>query len=270
MTAPIAPAAAPAGAPPAFTPPPPPFAGASPLVAWLAGRAALDAEAEAAVRAADPEALLPATNDPERVARALLASGKAPAALRYAAGALPPREGIWWAWVAVRHALHARHQAALAPAPAEGAPPPSALPPSAAEWGALAAVERWVAQPTDEHRRAAWTAAEAADPSTPAGMLGTAVFLSTGSIAPSHSPMAVPPPPGAHVALAAGSATLAAVSTDAANLPAVAGAFLTQAAEVARQLGGWEAAATVARQHFEAQREAHGQATGAANGGGGR
>jgi hypothetical protein len=237
------------------------LATASPLLAWLAARSALDAEAEAAIHAADADAAAPGAADPERVSRALLAAGRPAEALRLAACALPPREGVWWAWVAARHAL-AMRQATPASDPAAPGGAAASRPPSAAEQAALDAVERWIVAPTDEHRRAAWGAGQDAGLETAVGGVAAAAFFATGSLAPPESPMAVPPPPGAHVTFAAGAALLASAETDPTRMAEVAGAFVTQAVEVVRRLGGWEQAAIVARQHFEAQRDAHAQATG--------
>jgi hypothetical protein len=66
------------------------------------------------------------------------------------------------------------------------------------------------------------------------------------------------------VTLAATAVLLAGVQADAANLPALVAAAVTQAAEIARRLGGWEASATLARRHFDQQKEQHGAAVAAA------
>lgn len=257
-----APAPGPAAASAALSPPspPPPLA---PLLAWLVERAAVDREACALVRATDPDALAADANDPERLARALLAIGRPADALRLIGCALPPREGVWWAWVAARHAAQVA-QARAADGATGAAPPVPPLPPTQQELDALAAVERWVAQPTDEHRRQAWAAGQAAGLETPAGSVAAAAYFSTGSLAAPHSPMVVPPPPGAHAAMAAGAVLLAAAHTDALHLADVTGAFLAQAVAVVRRLGGWEPAAVAARQHFIAQREQHERAVTAA------
>lgn len=260
--------AAPTAPSPSLSSPPPPPA-LAPLLAWLVERAAVDREACALVRVTDPDALAAGANDPERLARALLAIGRPADALRLIGCALPPREGVWWAWVAARHAAQVAQARAAAPAPPPGAadgaaPPVPPLPPTQQELDALAAVERWVAQPTDEHRRQAWAAGQAAGLETPAGSVAAAAYFSTGSLAAPHSPMVVPPPPGAHAAMAAGAVLLAAAHTDALHLADVAGAFLAQAVAVVRRLGGWEPAAVAARQHFIAQREQHERAVTAA------
>src|SRR5262245_36919265 len=57
---------------------------------------------------------------------------------------------------------------------------------------AVDAVDRWLAQPSDENRRAALQAAEEAEFGTPAGSSALAVFLSGGSVAPADAPV-IPP-----------------------------------------------------------------------------
>jgi hypothetical protein len=93
-------------------------------------------------------------------------------AVRYIAHALPKREGVWWAWVTAKRAA--------------GAEPPPAIKDS------LDATEKWIAQPTDPHRRIAFEKAEAADLGTPAGCTGAAAFFAGDSMAPPNVP-AVPP-----------------------------------------------------------------------------
>ena len=61
-------------------------------------------------------------------------------ALNYMAHAIPPREGIWWAWFCARKSI-------LSKATPE-------------EQKALSLAEAWIAQPTDENRRAAKAYAE--------------------------------------------------------------------------------------------------------------
>jgi len=59
------------------------------------------------------------------------------------------------------------------------------------------AVRRWVASPSDEARRLAWDAGEAAGFSTVQGLACLAIFLSGGSMAPADLPTPVNPAPGA-------------------------------------------------------------------------
>lgn len=256
MTAPtVAPAAAP-GSSPALTP----DAGLSPLLRWLVARAEVEPDMFVAAAAASPTALAAGAGDPESLARAL-APTEPVTALRLACAALPPREGIWWAWVAVRHAQQTLTARASAP-PEAGAKPVHA--PNAKAAAALAAVERWIAEPSDANRRLAWDAGQAAELSTPAGCACAAVFFTSGSVAAVQSPMAVPPPAGAHVIMAATAVLLAAVQIEPARLTELVEAAIAQAAAVARRLGGWEPSAELARRHFDAQQQEHGAAIDAA------
>jgi len=208
----------------------------APTLAWLADRADLDDDARASV-GGDPSA----ATDPGAAARHLLAAGHAADGIRVVACALPPREGVWWAWVSARHA------AQVAEASGAGA--------DAAVNDALAAIERWITQPSDDTRRAAWAASDVAGLESPAGAAAAAVFFSGGSIAsPDVSP--VPPPAGLHATMIAASVTMAA-ATDAASLDVVAGAYIDQATEIIKQLGGWDRAAATAKQYHDAQHEQH-------------
>lgn len=243
---------------PPATPPLSPGAGLSPSLTWLLDRAALDDEARAAVRAADAEALAAGAADPARVVQALLTAGMAPAALRVVACALPPREGVWWAWVASRHAVTVQQQRAAQPPSSPDEPPP--LPPPAVAVETLAAIERWIAQPTDEHRRAAWALAEKAGMDSPAGAAGAAAFFTNGSLTPLGGPF-VPAPAGLHTTLAFASVLASAVATDPAHMADIAGAFVAQALEVIKRLGGWEPALIQAKQTFDHQAEVHVEAS---------
>jgi hypothetical protein len=75
---------------------------------------------------------------------------------------------------------------------------------------AIAAVEKWLAEPNDDNRRAAQDAAQQAKISTPAGCIAQAVFFSEGSIAP-KGVNEVPPPPHVAEKIAAGAVLLAVV-----------------------------------------------------------
>lgn len=123
---------------------------------------------------------------------ALMSGGQLPDAVRLLALALPKREAIWWACRCAR---------AAGPAP------------SSAASGALAAAEAWVAEPTEDRRRAAFPAAEAAQFGTPAGCAALAVFLSGGSLAPPEI-TAVPPAEDLTGKTVAGAVLLASVLTE--------------------------------------------------------
>ena len=114
-------------------------------------------------------------------------------AIRFIAHALPRREAVWWAWVCARKVA--------------GEEPPPAIK------AALDATERWIVQPTEEHRRQALHFGEAADFGTPAGCAALAAFMSAGSLAPPNAPP-VPPDEFMTAKAVAGSVTLAAVTVE--------------------------------------------------------
>ena len=114
-------------------------------------------------------------------------------AIRFIAHALPRREAVWWAWVC------ARKVAGAEPKPAIKA--------------ALDATERWIVQPTEDHRRQALHFGEAADFGTPAGCAALAAFMSAGSLAPPNAPP-VPPDEFMAAKAVAGSVTLSAVTVE--------------------------------------------------------
>ena len=202
-----------------------------PSVAWLVERAHLsDDVAPLAAASADGAALV----------QALVADGKMPEAFRVIAAALPPREGVWWAWVSARHATR------LA---AEGGEPPAAL------TAALSAVEQWIANPDEDRRRAAWAAAQAAGLETAAGCAAGAVFFTSGSVAPPDVTI-VPPPAGIDRMLTGNAVGLAAAAHPQ-HFEALAGAYMAQGLEVVKQLGGWDKAIALSRDHFQAQQERH-------------
>ena len=204
-----------------------------PLVAWLVERAHLsDDVAPLAAASADGGALV----------QALVADGKSPEAFRVIAAALPPREGVWWAWVSARHATQLAATGGKAPAPLAAA---------------LAAVEQWIANPDDDRRRAAWAASQAAGLETAAGCVAGAVFFTSGSVAP---PDVTPiPPPAGIDGMLTGTAVGLAAAVHAQHFEALAGAYIAQGLEVVKQLGGWDKAITLSRDHFQAQHERHTQ-----------
>jgi hypothetical protein len=131
--------------------------------ATLVPRAKLGDEARALLR-------------PEWTARqyldALIAAGHLVDAVRFLAWALPRREAVWWACQCIR-------AAGLPPGPAE-------------DEAALAAAQMWAASATEDHRRTAFTASEAVNFETPAGLAALAAFWSGGSLAPPKMPVVAP------------------------------------------------------------------------------
>ena len=88
---------------------------------------------------------------------ALVAKQLHPDAVQFIAHYLPKRQAVWWALGCVK----------------QGAPE---LPPE--QDAAVKSAERWIAEPTEENRQAAFKAAEEADTSTPAGITALAAYYS--------------------------------------------------------------------------------------------
>ena len=145
-----------------------------------------------------------------------------PEAIRFLAFSLPKRECVWWAWVCARKASGA-----------QPAPPVRV---------ALEATERWIVQPTDEHRRAAMESAQAADVGTPAGCAALAAFFTGGSIAP---PNVQTVPPGEFMTAKAvtGSIMLSAVINEPQRAAEKFREFLALGLEVAERITLWPTAA---------------------------
>jgi hypothetical protein len=139
-------------------------------------------------------------------------------ALRFLAHALPKREAVWWACLCARRVA--------------GAQPPPAVA------TALQAAERWVADPSEDNRRAALPAAEAAALATPAGCAAAAAFWSGGSLGPANVPVI---PPGEYLTAqgVAGAVLLAAVLTEPEKAPEKQRQFLAQGVEVANGVQRW-------------------------------
>jgi hypothetical protein len=133
-------------------------------------------------------------------------------ATRFLAHALPKREAVWWACLCARKVY--------------GTNP---LPKIAA---ALQAAERWVADPSEDNRRAAMTAAEAAEFSTPAGCAAVAAFWSGGSLGPPNVP-AIPPGEQLTAHGVAGAVMLAAVLAEPEKAPEKYRQFFALGREVA-------------------------------------
>ncbi|HTS28415.1 MAG TPA: hypothetical protein VMH81_21225 [Bryobacteraceae bacterium] len=140
-------------------------------------------------------------------------------AVRFLAHALPKREAVWWAWMSARR---------ITP---ENAP--------AKIKAALEATEKWIAQPSDENRRAAKEAADAASLGTAAGCAGLAAFFAGDSLAPPNLPP-VPPGPYLTAKAVAGAVNFAALSGDPRQAPEKFKSFVAQGVEVTRRIKLWE------------------------------
>jgi len=142
-----------------------------------------------------------------------------PDAVRFLAHALPKREGVWWAWRSAKVVA--------------GEHPPSKIKAS------LEATEKWIAQPTDENRRAAKAAADAAQLGTPAGCAGLAAFFSGDSLAP---PDVAPVPPGPYLTAkaVAGAVNFAALGGDPRQSPEKFKSFVAEGVHVTKRIKLWE------------------------------
>ena len=140
-------------------------------------------------------------------------------AARFLAHALPKREAVWWGWVCARRASGEK------PAPAIKA--------------ALDATEKWIAQPSDENRRAAMAAATKAEFGTPAGCAGLAAFFSGGSLGPPEAP---PVPPGEYLTAkaVAGAVIFSAIGSEPEKAPEKFQSYIAQGVDVTQRIKLWE------------------------------
>ena len=97
---------------------------------------------------------------------------------------------------------------------------------------ALNAVDKWLAEPSDENRRAAMRAAEQAEFSTAAGSSALAVFLSGGSLAPPDAPV-VPPEKYQAANAVVGVVLLSAIANEPEKAEGKYQAFLEQGQKIA-------------------------------------
>src|ERR1043166_8813697 len=97
----------------------------------------------------DAMALMQPDQKPPEFVSILMENKLYPDAVRFLAHALPKREAVWWGWMSARRA-------------AGDHPTPKIK-------AALEATEEWIAQPSEENRRAAHAAAQVAEFSTAAG-----------------------------------------------------------------------------------------------------
>lgn len=158
---------------------------------------------------------------PKQYLDALDKAGHLPDAARFLAFALPRREAVWWATQCVRQvpALTADEKAAAA----------------------LAAAEAWAADPTDDRRRLAFAAAEAAGFDKPAACAALAAFLTEGSLAPAHL-QPVTAPSHAGPAAAAAAVVLAALATEPEKGDEKFRKFLALGSDVASGANRWKGA----------------------------
>jgi hypothetical protein len=142
-----------------------------------------------------------------------------PDAVRFLAHALPKREAVWWAWMSARRVA--------------GENAPSKIKAS------LEATEKWIAQPTDENRRAAKAAADSAELGTAAGCAGLAAFFAGDSLAPPDCP-AVAPGPYLTAKAVSGAVNFAALTGDPRQTPEKYKSFVAQGVDVTKRIKVWE------------------------------
>jgi hypothetical protein len=149
----------------------------------------------------------------------LIKAGHHADAIRYVARLMPAKRAVWWGCLCTW-------------AVARPQPKPAAE-------DALRAAVAWLLAPTDENRRAAGTAGLNAGPNTPAGMLGSAAFVSEGSMSAPKQPEVLPEPhlPGS---LVAGAVITAARQAGAAKTAGLFRQFLALAVDVYRGANSWE------------------------------
>jgi hypothetical protein len=157
---------------------------------------------------------------------ALAAQGLFPDAVRFLAHALSKREAVWWACLCAR---------AVQAGPAAG---PVA--------DALAAAERWTAEPDEPNRRSAQAAADAAGVVTPAGCAAIAAFWSGGSLGPPEL-AAIPPADHLTARGVTGAVLLAAVQTEPEKSPEKFRRFLSLGRDVAAGKNRWGSSSSSTR-----------------------
>ncbi len=153
--------------------------------------------------------------------RRLIEGGQHTAAVRYLAHALPKREAVWWACLCIRGTLLDTLK-------------PEVL-------AVLEAAEAWARQPSDEKRRAAQAAVDAAGMDSPAAMAAMAAFFSGGSLVPTDLPE-VPPAANLTGRMVTGAVALTAVAREPEKAAERYRAFLSKGIELA--MGGQRKAPT--------------------------
>ncbi len=129
------------------------------------------------------------------------------------AHALPKREAVWWACMAVHHA--------------------QAPQPDSSAGAALAAAQRWVYQPTEENRRPIKSCAQRAGLDTAAGWAAISAFWSGGPMAPETGSKTEPDEALTGRAVA-GAVALAALKPDPDAAPGHFRHFIAMAFDIAR------------------------------------
>jgi hypothetical protein len=182
------------------------------------GKPAIEAISEVAEMSDEAMALVKPQIHPLDYVSLLMDKKLYPDAVRFLAHGLPKREAVWWGWVSAKRTA--------------GENPPQKI------RAALAATERWIADPNDVNRRAAMDAAETAEFDTAAGCAGLGAFFSGGSIAPANAPEV---PPGEYLTAKAisGAVLLAALKVEPEKAPEKFKSFVAQGVDVANRIQLW-------------------------------
>ena len=163
--------------------------------------------------------LLRPTQSPAQYLDALMEKHQYQDAVKFLAHGLPKREAVWWACFCAKTVSGG-----------------SASPPTAE---AIKTAEKWVADPSEEHRQASMPAAEAAKFGTPAGCVALAAFFSGGSLGP---PNVAPIPPAETLTgdAVAGAVMMAVVAKEPEKAPDKYLAFLNRGIEIANGKNLWK------------------------------
>ena len=154
---------------------------------------------------------------------ALLAAELMTDAVGVMARALPKREAVWWACLAVRTLVDAQTSPAVV--------------------AAIEAAEAWVFRPSDETRRAAMDRAQATKFDHPGVWAAVGAFWSGGSMAPPNAP-SVPPADHLTGVAVAGAVNLSAVMRQPQYAKDKLKGFLDQAVDIANGGNGRQRAAS--------------------------
>ena len=176
---------------------------------------ALCAEAECS---AEAKQLLAEAPDSRVFVTQLMETALVPDAVTFLAHALPRREAVWWAWLCARDSIGAAPKPVVAEA--------------------LESTKTWIAEPTDEHRRAALSAGETAGFGTPVGLAALAAFLCGDTLGPAGGPPAPPGPFDAAKAIT-GCVHMSAVADPKADIPARYAEFVKRGIELADRIKLW-------------------------------
>jgi hypothetical protein len=158
------------------------------------------------------KALLTPEAMPDQFAETLMKAERYPDAVQVIAHHLPKRQGVFWAMTCVRQSG-------------------DALTPEME--AALKSAEKWIADPSEENRRATLPAAEAAETGTPAGCTALAAYYSDG-LPRTEDPKANA---RAHFMTAklVGSAVLLSAASDPQQMQARFGSFTAKGLEIVRK-----------------------------------